>query len=81
MITPEVDELSKKGAAMLVPLDGARFERGYIDAMVKGHADALAKIDNELLKAANETVKNHLTKTRAAVAEHLAKAKALQAKH
>lgn len=84
VITPEVDELSKQGAAVLaplVPLDGAQFERGYIDAMVKGHTDALAKIDNELLKAANdEAVKNHLTKTRAAVAEHLAQAKALQGK-
>ena len=84
VITPKVDELSKNGAAMLaplVPLEGEQFERGYIDAMVKGHTDALATMDNELLKAAdNEAVKNHLTKTRAAVADHLAKAKALQGK-
>ncbi|MGI8560723.1 MAG: DUF4142 domain-containing protein [Luteimonas sp.] len=84
VITPKVDELSKKGAAMLaplVPLDGKQFERSYIDAKVKGHTEVLATIDNELLKAAeNEAVKNHLTKTRAAVADHLAKAKALQGK-
>ncbi len=84
VITPKVDELSKKGAAMLAslaPLDGKQFERGYIDAKVKGHIDALAAIDNDLMKAAdNEAVKSHLTKTRAIVADHLAKAKALQGK-
>jgi predicted outer membrane protein len=82
VITPQVTEISKKGAEMLAPLvllDGAEFERGYVDAMIKGHADALAKIDNELMKTANdEAVKAHLTKTRAAVADHLAKAKELQ---
>jgi len=82
VITPEVDALAKKGAEMLaalVPLDGQAFERGYLDAKVKGHTDALAKIDNELMKSAdNKAVTNHLTKTRAAVADHLAKAKALQ---
>ncbi len=82
VITPEVDEISKKGAAMLaplVPLDGEQFERGYIDAMIKGHTDVLAMIDNELLEAANdEAVTDHLTKTRAAVADHLAQAEALQ---
>ncbi len=84
VITPKVDELSKEGAAMLVslaPLDGKQFERGYIDAKVKGHTDALATIDNDLMKAAdNQAVKNHLTKTRAVVADHLAKAKMLQGK-
>lgn len=84
VITPEVDALAKKGAEMLaplVPLDGQEFERGYLDAKVKSHTAALAKIDNELMKSAdNEAVTSHLTKTRAAVADHLAKAKALQSR-
>lgn len=82
VITPEVDAIGKKGGkvlATLVPLDGAEFERAYLDAMVKDHGEVLGMIDNELMqKASNAAVKAHLTKTRAAVAEHLAKAKALQ---
>lgn len=82
VITPKADELSKKGAqalGILVPKDGEEFERGYLDAMVKGHTEVLSMIDNELMGAAsNAAVKAHLTKTRASVADHLAKAKSLQ---
>lgn len=67
VITPEVAELNKRGAAMLaqlMPLDGAPFGRSYIDAMIKAHTDALATIANELLKvASNEAVRSHLPMT------------------
>ncbi len=82
VITPSVEALQKKGAgelAALVPLDGAAFERAYLAAMVKGHAEVLGMIDSKLMKTAdNKAVKDHLTKTRGAVADHHAKAKALQ---
>ena len=80
----KADEIKKKDAekkAELAPLDGAAYEKAYVDAMVKGHTEVLAKLDNELIPGAQDAaVKAHLEKTRGAVAEHLDKAKALQSK-
>jgi putative membrane protein len=48
--------------------------------MVKGHEEALALLDDKLIPAASsENARAHLTETRASVAEHLQRAKALQA--
>lgn len=83
VITTSVERLQKKGAgelAAFVQLDGQAFERAYVEAMVKGHTEALAKIDDQLQKSAgNAALKKHLTGTRAHVASHLEKAKALEA--
>ncbi|MBC7789174.1 MAG: DUF4142 domain-containing protein [Anaerolineae bacterium] len=83
VITASVEQLQKKGAgglATLVRLDGKPFERAYLAAMIKGHAEVVAMIDNQLLKSAeNEAVKKHLIAARADVAGHLEKARALQA--
>jgi predicted outer membrane protein len=83
VITPQVSQISKDGAAMLAPLvtkEGAEFERGYLEAMVKGHTEALAMIDGKLMQAADDkAVKAHLEKTREVVAGHLEKARALMA--
>ncbi len=80
--TKAVDALKKKGAgelAMLVPLDGKDFETAYLDAMIKGHDEALAMIDNKLFPAAkNDALKKHLTDTRMHVAMHLEQAKKLK---
>ncbi len=84
VITSKVEDLQNKGAgelAGLVPLDGDRFERAYVDAMVKGHTEVLGMLDGDLKTASNAALKTHLTATRAAVADHLAKAQALQRKH
>ena len=55
---------------------GTEFEVAYLDAMINGHTEVLALIDQTLLPAAHETnLKNHLVETRAHVAMHLAKAK------
>jgi len=82
VITPKVEKLQVKGAgelAALVPLDGEAFEKAYLAAMVKGHTEVLGMIDGQLLKAAkNDALKQHLTASRAHVAEHLEKAKSLQ---
>jgi predicted outer membrane protein len=78
-----VTAMKEKGEADLRALDansGAAYEKAYMDAMVKGHTDALAKFDDTLLPAAtDENIKQHLTTTRATVARHLDKAKEIQA--
>jgi putative membrane protein len=79
------DAMHKKDAqtlADLAKLDGDTYEKAYLDAMVKGHTEVLAKLDNDLVpKASDPAVKDHLSKTREAVAAHLEKAKALQGQH
>jgi predicted outer membrane protein len=79
---PAVDKLRVKAAgalAALLPLDGAEFERAYLDAMVKDHTEVLAMIDTQLLNTArNDALKKHLTETRGHIASHLEKAKSLQ---
>lgn len=81
--TEKVQNMKEKGAndlAAITPLNGKEFERAYIDAMVKGHTDALNMLDNELIPAAQEeALKNHLSESRMHVAMHLDRAKELQA--
>jgi putative membrane protein len=81
-ITKAVDGVMKKGAgelATLIPMDGKDFEAGYLDAMIKGHTEVLAMIDNQLMKTAkNDKLKAHLTETRGHVAMHLDQAKKLK---
>lgn len=83
MITSSVETAQKKGAgdlASMITLDGNAFQQAYLDSMVKGHTDALSMIDNELMmKAKSDALRQHVTATRAEIAEHLQKAKSLQA--
>ena len=80
--TKEVDELKKKGAAelaMLVSKDGKDFESAYVDAMIKGHTEAITMIDDKLLKQAkNEVLKTHLRETKQHITMHLDQAKKLK---
>jgi len=81
METAEVVAMKQKSEQereMLRKLDGPAFEAAYIDAMVKGHADALSKIDNTLLPSASDPqLAQHLRDTRGHVANHLEQAKRL----
>lgn len=84
--TDAVKALKTKSQAerdALSTLSGDAFEAAYVDAMVKDHAEVLAKLDKELIpnaaNAANAAVKAHLQKTREHVAHHLEQAKALDA--
>jgi predicted outer membrane protein len=81
--TDEVKAMQEKGATELATLgqkSGKEYETAYVEAMVKGHTDALALIDTRLLTLASaEAVKQHFTTTRDAVAKHLEHAKKLQA--
>lgn len=79
----EVEAQKKKGSEELAMLDaktGKAYEVAYIDAMVKGHTEALALIDTRLLSlASTDAVKTHLAETRTYVAAHLQAAQALKA--
>ena len=82
VVTPMVDGLLVKGAgelAALMPMNGAEFERAFLDMMVKGHREVLAMIDSQLMPAArNGALKQHLTHSREHVAKHLAEGQRLQ---
>lgn len=78
----EAQTQRQKGEQELAALDqqqGEAYRNAYIDAMVKGHTEALAALDQRLIPAAaREEVRQHLATTRQHVAGHLEKARALQ---
>ena len=80
--SPDAAELKRKTAAdrdALAKLDGKAFQNAYLDAMVKGHAEVLSKIDDKLLPGSTDAaVQQHLRSTRESVSRHLAKAKELR---
>lgn len=79
---PKATAQRDKGAAELKALAAKsdnEYAKAYVDAMVKGHTEALATLDNNLIPAAeSDAVRTHLTTTRGHVADHLERAKALQ---
>lgn len=81
VVTPGVEALEAKSRdtrAALARLDGERFEAAYIEAMVKDHAEVLAKLEKELIPGARDgAVADHLRQTRDHVAHHLEQAKSL----
>ena len=81
--TPEVQGMQEKGKNDLAELgkkSGKEYETAYVDAMVKGHTEALALIDGRLLSLASPgPVRDHLATTRDHVAMHLEAAQKLQA--
>jgi putative membrane protein len=78
----EVRALEAKGRSeeqSLAKLSGDAYSKAYVDAMVKGHAEVLDKLDKSLIPgAADPEVVAHLKATRGHVAEHLEAAKKLQ---
>lgn len=80
--SPDVMRQREKGEAelaKLAALEGDAYETAYVDAMVKGHTEALAMLDERLIPSArDEAIKAHLTATREHISMHLQKAKALQ---
>ena len=79
---PEVAAMKQKHDAerqRLSAQDGEAFASAWVDAMVKGHEEALAKLDNELIPGASDAgVRQHLQDTRAAISRHLDTARSLQ---
>jgi len=82
--SPQAEAMVEKGKAELATLaekSGKEYEKAYVDAMVKGHTEALALLQDKLIPSApNEVVRNFLTNSRDHVAMHLEHAKQLQAK-
>ena len=80
--TESIKEFKKKGneeLAKLTAMEGKGFEAAYLDAMIKGHTDALVWIDTKLTASAkNEALKAHLDETRMQIAMHLEEAKKLR---
>lgn len=73
-------EKGEKELDKLTRLSPDKFEKAYIDAMVKDHSEALNLIDKKLMNMSNNTeVKDHLTETREHVSTHLEEAKKIQA--
>ncbi|HEX2082852.1 MAG TPA: DUF4142 domain-containing protein, partial [Xanthomonadaceae bacterium] len=57
------------------------YEKAYMDAMVKGHEEALAAIDEKMIpRATRDDVRQHLTDTRKHVEMHLTRAKEIAGK-
>lgn len=79
----DIKAMAKKEGKALVKmraLDKEAFSKAYIDSMVTGHSEALAKIDQAMTSATNEDLKKHLKDTRDHVAHHLEEATEVQAK-
>lgn len=80
--TDQTREMKRKGSEekqRLGALDGKDYAKAYVDAMVKGHTEALSALDATGIPAASSAgVREHLTRTRGHVATHLEKAKAIQ---
>jgi putative membrane protein len=65
--------------ARLQPLTGADFDTAFLDVMARGHAAALAMLDERAIPGARDPgVRAHFEKTREAVANHLEQVQALQ---
>jgi putative membrane protein len=75
-------DLKRSGEADLArlrTLDGAEFDKAYVDMVVKAHTKVLEHIDQHLMPGAKAAeVKELVTNTRPVVASHLDQAKRLQ---
>ncbi|WP_313271988.1 DUF4142 domain-containing protein [Stenotrophomonas sp.] len=78
----EAKDQAAKGQAQLQQMaanNGDAYRKAYVDAMIDGHAEALAMLDEKLIpSAAGPQAKAHLQQTREHVARHLALARALK---
>lgn len=78
----EAKDQAAKGQAQLQQMaakNGDAYRKSYVDAMIDGHAEALAMLDEKLIpSAAGPQAKAHLQQTREHVARHLALARALK---
>lgn len=81
----EADTMREKGRTELSALDqksGADYEKAWLDAMVKGHTEALTLLEERLIPAAqDERLRSFLNNSRDHVAMHLARGKELQSQN
>ena len=78
----EAKDQVAKGQAQLQQMaakNGDAYRKAYVDAMIDGHFEALAMLDEKLIPGgAGPQAKAHLQQTREHVARHLALARALK---
>lgn len=76
----DLKQKGKEEMKTLSSLKGVDFDKAYIQAMVKGHEEAINLVDNELLKSVtNPALKEFLDTTRGHLETHLDKAKKIEA--
>lgn len=79
--TDATEALKEKGKELLTNLksmNNQQFTVAFITAMVKGHEEALNKLDESINNASNPILKRHLERTRDRINQHLQKAKMIQ---
>jgi putative membrane protein len=76
----DLKEKGKKELTELSSLKGAEFDKAYINAMVKGHEDALQLAESLASKVNNKALKEHLEATATTIKHHLEMAKEAQSK-
>lgn len=79
--TPAVIKFKENGdkdLAKLSKLNDAKFQKAYIQAMIKGHTNADKMVTGFEKEAQNADLKQYLVDTQAAVEQHLAAAKLLK---
>lgn len=74
----ELHEQGQQELASLQSLDNKAFQKAYINAMVTGHSNALAKLEKDISTVQNKALKHQLQMTAKHVAHHLAIAKSIQ---
>lgn len=78
---PEMKQAGAEGMAKLAQLEGAAFDREFVQLAIENHQKTLDAIDKKLLpSASNETVRTAVTDARKVVAHHLELAKELGSK-
>jgi putative membrane protein len=78
--TNKMNSKHKALNARLGRLEGAAFDRAYMNAMVEDHQMLLDKLDRKMIPAAKTwTLSSHLTETRSAVEMHLEEARRIKA--
>jgi putative membrane protein len=75
----KLEENGKEKLKDLSKEDDNKFQKEYVDEMVKGHKDALDGVEDKE-KDVSKDLKEHFTQSKAHVAKHLDKAKELQKK-
>lgn len=71
-------EKNDKELNSLSSLTGMDFQKAYVKAMIKGHAEAEQMINRFIQQVKNASLKDYLITTKKAVEEHLAAAKKLK---
>jgi len=78
-VPTEASASDQKEYESLVRLSGDEFDKAFIDAMVKGHRDAISKFKKEMEDGDDPEVASLARETLPKLEEHLAMALALQA--